>query len=163
LPFKVKSTMKFSVYILIITLFALIYSCSDDTCNADTDTLLNIEFTVNDTNLTNIDFLDNLSLYSTQWSDSIHYSEEGSNEILSLMLSPNSDTSEIIITSVNAGLKDTLTIISQRELIFYSPECGFITNYFIDTLFYSINYIDSIAITSYQISTSKDGQVQIYF
>jgi len=155
--------MKFSNNILIIILFALIYSCSDDTCNSDTDTLLKLEFTVIDTNLTNIDYLDNLSLYSAEWSDSMHYSEEGSNNFLSFMLSPYSDTSKIIITSKNAALKDTLTIISQRELIFFSPECGFITNYFIDTLLYSINYIDSIDITSYQISTSKDGQVQIYF
>jgi hypothetical protein len=155
--------MKFSTYILLLLFFALIYSCSDDTCNEDTSTLLKMELTVVDTNLTNINFLENLSLYSPEWPDSIHYSEEGSDETLSLMLSPNSDTSEIIISSANAALKDTLTIISQRELVFFSAECGFVTNYFIDAFLYSVNYIDSIDITSYQISTNKDGQVQIYF
>lgn len=155
--------MKFSIILFLIILLSFIYSCSDDVCNEETDTLLNFEFTVSDTALSNNGFVENIAIYSLEWADSIYYSEDGSNDILSLMLSPYSDTSEFIITSKGFALNDNLTIISQRELIFFSDECGFITEFLIDTVLHSLNYIDSIDISSNKVTTSNNGQIQIYF
>ena len=156
--------MRFLKYFITIILIFLIAACDDDTCNTDTESLLLTEFNVLDTALINVDFLENLSVYSPEWSDSIHFSEEGtSNNTLSFMLSPLSDTSELILTSANAPLKDTLMIFATRELVFHSVECGFITNFFIDSIYYSYNYIDSLKITNNQISITKDGQIEIYF
>lgn len=155
--------MKLLSYIFLFILITSIYSCSDDTCDEETESLLNLVFTVNDTSLTAINFVDSLSVYSPEWADSILFSEEGSDTTLSFVLSPNSDTSEIIITSKKAPLKDTLIIVAQRELIFLSKECGFITEFLIDTVVHSYNYIDSIDIKNYEISNNKDGQIEIYF
>lgn len=156
--------MKSINYIILIILVTVsVYSCSDDQCNADTDALLKTELLVLDTNLTAIKYLANLSVYSPEWTDSIHYSEEGSKNILNFTLSPISDTTEIIITSLNAALNDTLFIYSQRELLFLSPECGFVTNFTIDTILNSTNYIDSLKIITKNISTEKDGSIKIYF
>jgi hypothetical protein len=156
--------MKSINYIILIILITVsVYSCSDDQCNADTDALLKTELLVLDTNLTAIKYLANLSVYSPEWTDSIHFSEEGSKNILNFTLSPISDTTEIIITSLNAALNDTLFIYSQRELLFLSPECGFVTNFTIDTILNSTNYIDSLKIITKNISTEKDGSIKIYF
>lgn len=156
--------MKHINYITLIILFTVsAYSCTDDQCNADTDALLKTELLVLDTNLTAIKYLANLSVYSPEWTDSIHYSEEGSKTILNFALSSISDTTEIIITSLQAALNDTLFIYSQRELLFLSPECGFVTNFTIDTIISSSNYIDSLKIITKDISTVKDGSIKIYF
>lgn len=149
--------------ILLIFLTTIWFGCTDDQCNADTETLLKTEFSVLDADLTAIDFLNNLSIYSPEWSDSIHYSEEGSKNILYFTLSPNSDTTEIIITSLQAPLNDTLFIYSLRELVFLSPECGFVTNYTIDSIKSSSNYIDSLETLTKNISTEKNGSIKIYF
>ncbi|HAF29059.1 MAG TPA: hypothetical protein DCG75_08420 [Bacteroidales bacterium] len=156
--------MKSINYIILIILVTVsVYSCSDDQCNADTDALLKTELLVLDTNLTSIKYLANLSVYSPEWTDSIHYSEEGSKNILNFNLSPISDTTEIVITSLNAALNDTLFIYSRRELLFLSPECGFVTTFTIDTILNSTNYIDSLKIITKNISTEKDGSIKIYF
>jgi len=155
--------MKFFRYILFISISLSLFACSDDVCNEDTDTLLSAEFVVKDNALKAIGFVDSSFIYSTEWIDSIYYIEEGSDNTLNLMLSPYSDTSEFIVSSKNAEFNDTFTVVAQRELQFLSKECGFITKYFIDTVFFSYNYIDSIDITNEEITTSKNGQIQIYF
>ena len=157
--------MKFLRYISLFFLLLCMISCSDDACNEDTDTLLNMEFTVIDETLSATYFIDSLSIYSPLWTDSIHFSEQGvaDNNTLSVMLSPYSDSSEMVITSANSSIIDTLLIVSQRELVYFSKECGFVTNFFIDTVYHSSNYIDSVNIITNTISVEKNGQIQIYF
>lgn len=141
----------------------LILSCSDDQCNSETVTLLKSELIVKDTTLTNINYIDSLSLYSPEWPDSIHYWEEGSENFLYFILSPESDTTEIIFTSAQVLLNDTICFYYQREFILLSPECGFVVNYKIDTVLNTCNYIDSLEIVNENISIDKDGHIQIYF
>lgn len=156
--------MKIFQYLIIIFSIAVaITSCTDDRCNADTESLLNATLTVTDETLNDIHFVDSLSIYSPEWTDSIHYAESGDDNILGFILSPFSDTTEMIFTSKNAPLKDTLFIFYQRHYTFFSQECGFVTNYEIDTILHSYNYIDSIEIINNQISVEKNGQIQIYF
>ena len=145
-------------------MFFSVFSCSDDVCNEETESTINLVFVVNDASLTDIGFIDNLSIYSPEWTDSIHFLDENESggTVLGFMLSPYSDTSEIIITSKNATEKDTLIILSQREQIFLSKECGFITDFLIDTVLFTLNYIDSIEINEDEITTAKNGEIQLY-
>ena len=154
--------MKLLKYIFLLLVVA---SCSDDICNENTDTFLSLEFTVNDEALTAINFVDSLSVYSPLWTDSVHFAEEGSADAntLNVMLSPYSDSSQMVITSRNSALNDTLMIISQREMVFFSKECGFVTEFFIDTVYHTLNNIDSVDIITNKISIEKNGQIQIYF
>lgn len=153
--------IKYILPLLIIT--AIIISCSDDRCNSETDSLLKCELIVTDTNLTAIKFIDSLSIYSPEWSDSIHYSEEGSDNCLLFTLSPESDTTDIVFTSRQAEFNDTIYIYYQREFVFLSPECGFVVNCKIDTVLNTWNYIDSLKIIQNEITTNAQGHIQIYF
>ena len=156
--------MKIIKYILLCFIFpATIISCGDDVCNAETNSFLKTELIVKDPDLISTKYLDSISLYSPLWQDSIHYWEEGSETNLSFTLSVESDTTEIVFTSKQAALKDTIYIYYKREFIFLSPECGFIANYTIDTVLNTNNNIDSLEVLNNEISTIKDGHLQIYF
>jgi len=144
-----------------LLLFAV--SCADDQCNLETDTLLKTEFVVKDQSLLDSKYLDSLSVYSPEWTDSIHYWKEKEEINLLYSLSPAADFSEIIITSKNASLNDTLFIYYQREMYMLSPECGFVVNYTIDSVLSTSNYIDSLFIITPAITTLKNGHIQIYF
>lgn len=149
--------------IVLLSAIMAIYSCTDDQCNSETESLLKSEFLVIDTNLIAINYLDSLSIYAPEWKDSIHYSEEGSEKLLYFTLSPESDTSEFIITSLQAPLNDTIFIYYHRKTVLISTECGFATDYTIDTILYTNNYIDSLDLVNETISTEKNGHIQIYF
>ncbi len=153
--------IKYILPLLIIT--AIIISCSDDRCNSETDSLLKTEFIIKDADLIAIKYVDSLSIYSPEWSDSIHYSEEGSDNSLLFTLSPESDTTEIVFTSKQAEFKDTIYIYYQREFVFLSPECGFVVNCKMDTVLNTYNYIDSLKIIQNEITTNAQGHIQIYF
>lgn len=156
--------MKNSVHILIFLASMLfLISCGDDTCNLETETFLKVELHTADTNLVNEKFLDSLSIFSSEWPDSIYYSEEKNDSSLSLILSPNSEITEFIFTSETEEQKDTLKIYHQNETVFLSPECGFIVNYKIDTFISTYNIIDSLKLLNGDISSNKDGEIQIYF
>lgn len=164
MPFESENKMKLYNYIFLIALsVVLIYSCSDDQCNSETESLVKAEVLVKSSELTSIKYLDNLSIYSPEWTDSIHYAKEGSDNSLYFTLSPNSDTTEIIFTSEVAPLKDTIFIFYQRELVFLSPECGFVTNCSIDTVITTNNYIDSLEVVNPETSTNENGHIKIYF
>jgi len=140
----------------------LLGSCTDDQCYSDTEALLVAGLNVKDEALTDAKFLDNLSVYSPEWNDSIHYSASDDPNV-SFMLSPMADTSVIIFTSESVALKDTVMFYYQREYIFVSPECGFSTNFNIDSVKHSYNYIDSIKITKPETLVEQNGQIEIYF
>lgn len=157
--------MKIFQYLIISFLIVIVViSCTDDHCNADTESLLNATLTVNDTNLVNIKFVKKLIMYSPEWTDSIFYSESGDDNVLGFTLSPFSDTTEIIIASkIDTIVNDTLLILYQRDYTFFSQECGFVTKFQLDTILHSYNYIDSIEIINEEISVDKNGTIQIYF
>jgi hypothetical protein len=156
--------MKISQYLItIIFTIVVIASCTDDHCNADTESLLNATLTVKDETLNDISFVENLSVYAPEWTDSIHYSESGDENVLGFVLSPFSDTTEIIFTSKDAPFNDTLFIYYQRDYTFFSQECGFVPYFEIDTILHSYNYIDSVEIINKEISVDKNGKIQIYF
>lgn len=160
MPLEKIDIMKLSYYSILFLFLTILVSCSDDQCNTDTESLLQTECIANDVDQ---EFIDKLSIYSPEWNDSIHYSEDGADNKIGFVLSPNSDTTEIVYTSADTTLIDTLYIYYQRELTFLSPECGFVINYFIDTVTHTYNIIDSIEVVTKEITTDKNGSVKIYF
>ncbi|MCK5028007.1 MAG: hypothetical protein KAR57_00130 [Bacteroidales bacterium] len=137
-------------------------SCTSDECVFDTETFLITEVNVVDTNLINIGFLDSMSVYSPAWTDSIHYLEEGISGSISYSLSPNDVFTEIIITSKRTTEKDTIIFYHQSEMIFLSPECGFIFNFTIDSFKNTWNLIDSLTLVNNELTTDEEGYIQIY-
>lgn len=152
--------IKYIIPFLIITIVTI--SCGDDICILETESFLSLEINVTDTTLVKKKYLENLSIYSPEWSDSIHYSEEGSSSILDFQLSPHNSNTIIVITSDSSALKDTIHFYHQNELFFLSPECGFILNYTIDSFSVTNNLIDSIYLTKDEITTDVNGLFEIY-
>lgn len=144
----------------LLAFFLVISSCSDDQCNLDTDTILNTEILVKDATLVSSKFLDSLSIYSPEWTDSIHNSGSSSVNYY-LFLSPFSDTSTFILTS--QSMLDTVNLFYKRKLVLLSQECGFVTHFTIDSFNFTTNNIDSIFILEDEITTDNDGHIQIYF
>jgi hypothetical protein len=152
--------IKYIISFLIITIVTI--SCGDDICILETESFMSLEINVTDTTLVKKKYLDNLSIYSPEWSDSIHYSEEGSSSTLNFQLSPHNSNTTIVITSDVSALKDTIHFYHQNELFFLSPECGFIINYKIDSILVTTNLIDSVYLTEDEITNDVNGLFEIY-
>ena len=149
-----------SLFLLIVVIYFL--SCTSDDCVFDSDTFLKTEMNVIDTFLINIGFLDSMSVYSPSWTDSIHY-ESGDLGNITYSLSPDNDSTVIIITSIPISKKDTITFYHQKELFFLSPECGFVFNFTIDSFENTANLIDSLTLVNNELTTNEEGYIQIYF
>lgn len=155
--------MKIIKHIIPILIYITIsYSCTDDVCVSETETYLSLEFNITDEVLIGESFLDSLSIYSPEWTDSIHYWEDGENNIISFMLSPNDVSTTVILTSKQEADKDTVIIFHQNELFFLSPQCGFTLNYKIDTFSVTDNLIDSTYLVKDEITNFENGLIKIY-
>jgi hypothetical protein len=143
--------------IFFILFLVVLLSCTDNRCNESTDVELKAEVFVDDPTLINAKFLDSLSVYSPDWIDSVHYSTA----TYMLELYPNKDTTIFVFTS--QSWIDTVWVIYSRQLVFFSQECGFVTNYKIDTALYTNNNIDSLIWVNKKLTTQNDGHVKIYF
>ena len=151
-----------NIFFVLISLSHFV-SCTSDQCVFETESFLKTEINVVDTNLINIGFLDSLSVYSPVWEDSIHYREEGFSNSISFSLSPDHDYTTIIFTSKNTSDKDTITFYHQKEMIFLSPECGFVYNFTINSFTNTENLIDSLELVNNELTTDEKGIIQIYF
>ncbi|HSH52907.1 MAG TPA: DUF6452 family protein [Bacteroidales bacterium] len=154
--------MSITKVILFSVLLLGIMACSDDECHLDTQTLLKVEMSVTDTS-TPEGFIDSLSVFSTEWTDSIHYQSEGNNNNLWLTLSPANDTTTFIFSSIPVQGNDTITFFYQRKFELLSAECGFVTHYTISNFTYTQNYIDSLKLEKNIITTDEQGLLKIYF
>jgi hypothetical protein len=156
--------MKIIRNILVIATIAIYFSsCTSDECVFNTETYLTLEINVVDTNLINAGFLDSLSIYSPAWTDSIYSEKTGSAENILLSLSPENDLTTIIITSVPFLEKDTIIFYHQKDLVFLSPECGFIFTFTIDSFINTANFIDSVKLVNNELTIDEEGSFKIYF
>ncbi|MDX9696195.1 MAG: DUF6452 family protein [Bacteroidales bacterium] len=142
---------------LLILSFFVIYNCSDNKCNQSVDVNLKAEVIIKDMSLINSEFIKDLSVFSPDWIDSVHYNSSG----YLLELSPFSDTSIFIFTS--QGFLDTVWVLSNRQLVLLSQECGFVNNFAIDSVWYSTNNIDSLELINKNLTAQNDGHFKIYF
>ncbi len=87
--------------------------------------------------------LQDLSLVGLDRIDSI-YANVTISEVF-MPLDFESDTSTFVI-GVSETLKDTLSVVYQKELDFISRDCGYIFTFDIDTIIYTNAFIDSVAV-----------------
>ncbi|MDA3781007.1 MAG: DUF6452 family protein [Bacteroidales bacterium] len=153
--------MRKSIILLLFSIIIISVACEDDKCITSTDTRIKTSFFIEDTNLVEEDVLSSLAIYSPQWTDSIYYSQEGISNSLKLQLSPTEDISEYVFSTL--GYNDTLTFYYNCELLLISPECGFITNYNIDSLKFTKYQIDSIKLIQTSVSNIDEEHIQIYY
>ena len=105
--------------------------------------------------------LSDVSVIGLDMSDSI-YNEESLSDLF-LPLRFDTDTTSFIIS--NKTLKDTLHIVSAKELDFISGECGYIFSFEIDTIMHSSAFIDSVSIIYPNIKygeTTENIKLYIY-
>jgi len=120
------------IFFLLFSLFLMI-NCSDDQCNQTTESILKTRMYVTDTSLISGKFLNSMSVFAPEWTDSIHNASSSSDSTdFSLYLSPYSDTTTFILTS--KSILDTVHLFYSRKLILLSQECGFVTHFNIFTL-----------------------------
>jgi len=149
--------------LLIVGISIYIFSCTSDECVLDSETYLKLEINIVDTNLVKKGFLDSLSIYSPFWTDSIHSTSTGASGNILLSLSPDDDSTTIIVTSEHEPEKDTLILYHQKELVFLSPECGFIYTFTINDTSYTKHLIDSVKLINNELTIDEEGSVEIYF
>jgi len=153
--------MRISIILFFILFFIFSVSCEEDKCRISTDTQVKVHLFIEDTTLVEDDVLNSFAVYSPLWTDSIYYSKAGISNSLKFQLSPTGDTSKFVFSAL--GINDTLTFYYNRELFLISPECGFITNYNIDSLNFTKNQIDSIKIIQTSVSNIDEEHIQIYY
>lgn len=153
--------MKFiKTIISFLFIIGIISSCSDDPCRLDTEPLLTLSISVEDNSLISANYTEGLYAYAPEWDDSIQYASEN---IDSIMLSPNHTLTTLILESTNEILKDTLYVYHQNNVRLLSMECGFVIDYEIDTIINTWNLIDSISVVKDKITNEKSGLVEIYY
>jgi Family of unknown function (DUF6452) len=151
-----------NIFLIAVTAIYFL-SCTSDECVFDSETFLNIEFNVVDTILVNEGFLDSLSIYSPVWTDSIHSSNKGASGSMVFSLSPDDDSTTIIITSEHEPKKDTVIFYHEKELVFLSPECGFVFTFTINNTSYTKHLIDSVKLINNELTIDEEGSFEIYY
>jgi len=155
--------MKIIRNLLVIATIAIYFSsCTSDECVFNTETYLKFEVNVLDTNLIKIGFVDSLSLFSPAWTDSIHSANIGASASFLFSLSPDDDFTTIIITTKGLQEKDTISFYHQKDMVFLSPECGFIFTFTIDSFINTENFIDSVKLVNNELTADEEGNVKIY-
>lgn len=146
------------IYPVILLIF-LICSCSDRKCT---------ESTVVAANLKSVSVKDGVEsekkfgkIVLKELNALVIFDTIRNNSSLNLLLNQEVDTSKFEI--ILDGNKDTLDIISRRDIHFISYECGFITNFNIDTIINrSNNFIDSIKVLQPSVTVADDENIKIY-
>ncbi|MEA3318294.1 MAG: DUF6452 family protein [Bacteroidota bacterium] len=152
---------RITIPLIFFSLIFVLLSCEDDKCRTSTDTRTKASFYIEDETLIEEDVLNSLAIYSTSWTDSIHYNSSGSENSLKFQLSPNKNISKFVFSTLD--INDTLIFYYKRELSLISPECGFITKYNIDSLKFTNYQIDSIKIIQTAVSNIDEEHIQIYY
>jgi hypothetical protein len=152
--------MKNFIYIFILLVLVITISCGDGECNLDTDSIITCTFSVEDATLKADLFLDNMSVYSTEWEDTISYLETGA---INFTLSPNDTITQVIVASETTTELDTITFKHQNEVVLLSTECGFVVNFEIDTVISTYHLIDSISLVNDEITSEENGLIEIYY
>ncbi|MGQ1889428.1 DUF6452 family protein [Thermophagus sp. OGC60D27] len=154
--------MKFVNYLFfaLIILLAVVACNDDEACLSNQHSVqanLLSAWWAEDTDTT----LTEVSIIGLNMADSIYKNESLSD--LFLPLSFQSDTSSFIISSKT--LKDTLHIISTKELDFISGECGYIFTFDLDTVIHTNAFIDSVSIIYPKVKygeTTENIKLYIY-
>ena len=105
-------------------------------------------------------FVDPISVYGLGREDSLLYENDSISSVF-LPLSPASETSEFVFAI--AAYKDTISFTYETKTYLESIECGFISNFSINSLKYSQNIIDTIVLIKNEVTIEDEDHVKIFF
>ncbi|MGD0710000.1 MAG: DUF6452 family protein [Bacteroidales bacterium] len=153
--------MKSKIFISLVIIILLLFSCKDTPCDVNTSSLLQIGFYAYHKPSAKHDTLDTLSIYGIGKAGYYLY-KDSAEALIYLPLSMNMDSSSFVINS-KGKKKDTLTINYTRHLQLISKECGFSTIFNITNVSVTRHFFDSLKVTNSTINTSYGENIRIFF
>lgn len=144
--------------LLLSSLLITVSSCTEESCNQDTEVLMNAGFYSAETE--EKISIDSLDIYGISLSDSMIYSMSNLNKI-SLPLNPATSACAFVIS--NGGRADTIEIFYRSYLEFLSQSCGYIYLHEIEDLVHSENDITDIYIINKSVVPGDEENIQIFF
>ncbi len=160
--------MKSKIFILLVIIIPLLFSCKDSPCDVNTSSLLQVGFYAYPRKAVKPDTLDTLSIYGMGKTGYFLYKDSSSSSIY-LPLSMNVNSSSFIIYSIikrkgiSDSLTDTLTLNYNRHLQYISKECGFATIFKITNVNVTRHFFDSLSVTNTTVTTSYGENIRIFF
>jgi hypothetical protein len=104
---------------------------------------------------------DSIYVYPLNLEDSILYDWARNVNSIRLPLSPFEDFSSFVF-KLN-DVTDTLQIYYKRQLYFVSEECGFSVNFYLDSILFTPNQIDSAIIIQPIVQAINEEHIRLYF
>lgn len=147
---------------IVLLLFLTVAGCTNENiCNERTQTFLQMQFYSLHKEGGRINSTDSIIpqiLFAIQ--DSIYILKDSKK--LYLPLSQNSDSSDIIL-KVNDNLEGIINIKYKRNRVFINYECGFRTDYEIDTIIFDQHMFDSINIIRTVVTDIDEEHIKLFF
>jgi hypothetical protein len=161
------------VTIYIFIAFALLaYACNTDKiCNENRSTYLKIGIygIQKVDNKVNVGLLDSIkvTIFGIGRPDSLIYNEATTSEII-LPLSQLKDTSVFDIKIIHERTKedyklDNYTLIYKRSKVFINYDCGFRTDFVIDTIIPALNAFDSLYFNTRVVTDANEEHIKIFY
>jgi hypothetical protein len=156
---EIKINMKSKIFILLVIIIPLLFSCKESPCDLNTNSLLQIGFytTVNHTATSTADLI---TIYGIGKEGDYLYKDSSATKVF-LPLSQNQDSSSFVIKS--SWIYDTLLVNYTRHLKLISKECGFATIFEISKIHLSGHKFDSLKVTNDTVSTNYEENIKIFF
>ena len=145
-------------YLFIAGFFLLLTSCSDIGCADATEAYVKVSFYNYDTKLSASP--DSITLYGVGNSMKIYNNQR----VTPPMIMPlkNYDNETEFIIRIN-GTADTIRFVHSNFPHLISKECGYSMFHTIDAVYYTVNEIDSIAVTNNEVSLKNIQNVAIFY
>ena len=154
--------MKSKIFLLLVIIIPLLFSCKESSCDLNTSSQLQIGFYTLRKVSSLPDTLDTLSIYGIGKEGHLLYKDSSVVSSFFLPLSMNRDSSSFVINSKGKTL-DTLSVNYTRHLQLISKECGFATIFEITKVNVSKHFFDSLSVTNTTVSTNYAENIRIFF
>jgi hypothetical protein len=150
-----------ALLIISTALFFSGISCTKESCDQETDALMNAVFYSSQAEEENEKInIDSLDIYALNITDSLIYSMVTLSEV-ALPLNPSSSSCSFVF--VNGGRADTIDIFYNSSLQLLSMACGYVYFYEIEDIQHTGNDISYISIINKTVNPGEQENIQIYF
>jgi len=137
----------------------LLTSCLDSECVEETKAYMKVAFYSYETKKAVLP--ESVILHGAD-NDSTIYDNQKKIKNQALFPLKNSDTETAFIIKINETT-DTIRFVHSNFLHLISKECGFSMFHTIDTVYFTINEIDSISLTNKNVTVRKTENVAIFY
>ena len=143
---------------LFIALAIFNNSCTQESCNEDTEVLMRAVFYSSESGEELS--IDSLDIYGLNIPDSVICSMS---TLKNIDLPLNSSTSHCSFVIINGGRADTIEIYYESSLKLLSSACGYIYLHELEEVLYTTNDITNILITNKSVNPVNEENIQIFF